>query len=177
MKKLKSFWEGVADAFSFSMMLIVALMLLTLLLAGCTSAVIDAPAASNRSDVIAELNRYRMGHDLEAVTTNPRVGELADHRARHAWQYRNSGLSKGHRLFNEDVIASGIPGKWYGENLYKGPVPSYAREMVQMWHDSPPHRRLMQRRTMDWCNAGQTNDGKQTVVALICVDHQSGERI
>jgi hypothetical protein len=30
---------------------------------------------------------------------------------------------------------------------------------------------------MDWCNAGQTNDGKQTVVALICVDHQSGERI
>jgi hypothetical protein len=115
--------------------------------------------------------------NLDAVSTNPKVGDLADHRARHAWRYRNGQLSKGHSRFHEDVMASRVPGKWFGENLYSGPVPSSAREIVEMWHHSPPHRRLMQRRTMDYCNAGQTNDGDRTVVALICVDHQSGERI
>ena len=177
MKKVKGFWEGVADAFSFSMMMIVMLMLLTLFLAGCAAPAIDAPAASNRSDVIVELNRYRMARHLEAVVTNPRLGEFADHRARHAWQYRNGQLSKGHNYFASDVRASGLPGRWFGENLYAGPVPSSASEIVEMWHHSPPHRRLMQRGSMDWCNAGQTNDGKRTVVALICIDHKSEERI
>lgn len=168
MKKIKNFWEGVADAFSFSMMLLALMMIVTILLAGC-STVPDVPAR-NRSDVVAALNSYRMAHDTQGVTTNPRLDALATERARHAWSYRNRRLADGHAGFNNAIDRSGIPGAWFGENLYSGSFSPTARETVDAWHNSEMHRKLMQRKTTDECSASEAYDGKQSVVALICVD-------
>jgi len=169
MKKIRGFWEGVADAFSFSMMLIVVMMIMTLLLAGCSSAPSGMPTR-NRSDVVAALNTYRIGHGLQGVTTNPRLDLLADERAQHAWRYRNGNLADGHSGFNSAVDRSGVPGAWFGENLYAGPFQPTAKETVNAWHASEPHKKMMQRRTTDECGAAETYDGKKSVVALLCVD-------
>lgn len=177
MKKLKGFWEGVADAFSFSMMLIVALMIFTLLLAGCA-----APSAPNmpsriRSDVVSELNKYRISRGLQAVDTNPRIDALASERARHAWPYRYKNLEQGHSYFQQMVNRSGAQGLWFGENLYAHHYSPTASAMISGWHTSYGHMKMMNRKTMDNCGAAEAYDGKMSVVALICADRKSRERL
>lgn len=177
MKKIKSFWEGVADAFSFSMMLIIVLMIFTLLLAGCAGPDVPDMPSRNRSDVISELNRYRIDRGLPAVTTNPKLDALADERARHAWPYRYKNLAKGHDWFGDAVSRSGAPGLWFGENLYSSGFSPTGRETINAWHNSDSHMRMMNRPTTDECSAAEAYDGKMSVVALICADRKTGERL
>ena len=175
MKKLKGFWEGVADAFSFISTIIVLLMILIMLTA-CGTVQPELPTRS-RSDIVAELNRYRIDRGLSAVTTNPRLGILSEKRSQHAWQYRFKDLAKAHNNFQHDIDRVHPAGMWFGENLYSGPYTPTAKGAIQAWHDSDGHRRMMNRPTTDDCNAAETYDGVKSVVALICADRKSGERL
>lgn len=175
MKKIRGFWEGVADAFSFSMMLLVAMMVLTLLLAGCTTA--PMVPVKNRSDVVAELNRYRSGNGLTMVTSQPSLGQLAAVRAVNAWPYRYGPLAKGHQRFEADVDASGIPGQWFGENLYSDDGQPTASDIIGGWHTSPSHKAMMRRPSTTECDAAEAFDGKRSVIALICMDKYNKEKI
>ena len=178
MKKDNGFWEGIADAFSFSMMLLAAMMLLTLLLAGC-SALPTAPSVpvKNRSDVVAELNRYRSNQGLRMVTSQPSLGQLASVRALNAWPYRYGPLTKGHQRFESDVDSSGIVGQWFGENLYSDNGQLAASDIISGWHTSPGHKAMMQRRSTTECDAAEANDGKRAVIALVCMDRYNKELI
>jgi uncharacterized protein YkwD len=175
MKKLKGFWEGVADAFSFITTIIVLVMIL-IMLSACSSLPPDLPTR-NRSDIVAELNQYRIARGLTGVTTNPKLDALANERARHAWQYRNGNLAKGHSGFGAAIDRISPPGLWFGENLYAGPHTPTARGAVQAWHDSDGHRRMMIRPTTDDCSAAETFDEKKSVVALICSDRKKGDML
>ena len=177
MKKSKSFWEGVADAFSFSMMLIVMLMIFTLLLAGCAAPVPPNMPTRIRSDVVSELNRYRIDHGMQAVTTHPRLDALADERSRHAWPYRYKNLKEGHSYFQQMVDRSGVQGVWFGENLFSHTVGTSPYVIIRAWDASPPHKRMMSRPTIESCGAAEAYDGKMSVVALICADKKSREQI
>ena len=175
MNKSKSFWEGVSDAFSFSTMLIIVLMLLTLMLAGCAS--VEQMPSRYRSDVVAELNRYRIDRGLTAVTTNPQLDALAAERARGAWPYRYKDLAKGHLGFQQAVNRSSAPGRWFGENLYSAGFSPSAREAVNAWHASHMHMLMINRKTSDDCSAAEAFDGKMSVVALICADRTSRDTL
>lgn len=171
MKKLKGFWEGVADAFSFISTIIVLIMILIMLTA-CGTVQPETPTRM-RSDIVAELNRYRIDRGLAAVTTNPRLDQLADRRAQHAWPYRSGDLAKGHSRFKNHIDTIRPPGLWFGENLYAGPYTPTARHAIQAWHDSYRHQLIMNRPTTDECSAVEAYDGKRSVVALICADRKS----
>jgi uncharacterized protein YkwD len=171
MKKLKGFWEGVADAFSFITTIIV-LVMIAIMLSACSSLPPDYPTRS-RSDVVAELNRYRIDRGLVAITTNPKMEDLAAARASNAWPYRNKDLRLGHSGFNSDVNRVRPPGRWFGENLYTAPFSPTAKESIWAWHNSESHRRMMSRPSMDDCSAAETYDGRQSVIALICADRKS----
>lgn len=177
MKKLKGFWEGVADAFSFSVMMIIALMIFTLLLAGCSAPVPPNMPTRIRSDVVSELNRYRINHGLQTVVTHPRLDALADERARHAWPYRYKNLKDGHAYLQQMVDRSGVQGVWFGENLYSHIVGSSSSFIIRAWDNSPPHKRVMVRPTIESCGAAEAYDGTMGVVALICADKKSRERL
>lgn len=178
-RKARSFWEGVSDAFSFIMMLVVFMMIAVILAAcsgpGLNRSVTSLPATS-RSDVVAEMNRYRSEHGIQMVTTSKQLGPLADYRAKSAWAWRKGPLAKGHAYFEADVNASGVSGVWFGENLFAIDGYPTAREVVTGWHDSPTHRALMRRRTTTECNASQVTDGNRYLVALICSDQFNKEQ-
>lgn len=171
MKKVQGFWEGVSDAFSFITTLLILLMI-AIMLAACGTTRFDTPTRM-RSDIVAELNRYRIDRGLAGVTTNPRLDELADHRAHHAWPYRSGDLAKGHANFKRHIDQVRPQGLWFGENLYAGPYTPTARGAIQAWHDSDGHRLMMNRATTDECSAVEAYDGKRSVVALICADKKS----
>ncbi len=171
MKKLKSFWEGVADAFSFITTIIV-LVMIAIMLSACGTVSPGIPTR-NRSDIVAELNRYRMDRGLVAVTTNPKLDALADARAKHAWPYRHRDLAKGHANFKAHIDSIRPPGLWFGENLYAPPYSPSAKASIQAWHDSDSHRLMMNRPTTDDCSAAEAYDGVKSVIALICADRKS----
>ncbi len=173
MKKLKGFWEGVADAFSFISTIIVLLMILIMLTA-CGTVQPEQPTRM-RSDIVAELNRYRIDRGLPAVTTNPRLDELAQQRAQQAWPYRYKNLAKGHDNFQRDINRVRPSGLWFGENLLAAPFTPTPKGAIQAWHDSDGHRRMMNRLTTDDCSAAETYDGQRSIIALICADRKTGE--
>ena len=179
MKKPQSFWEGVADAFSFILMVLAFAMIAVLLSAcsgpGMNRSVTSLPATS-RSDVVSEMNRYRGDLGLQMVTTGNQLAPLAAYRARSAWAWRKGPLSKGHAYFEEDVNASGAPGVWFGENLYAVDGYPAASEVIAGWHTSPSHKALMRRPTTTECNAAQVTDGNRFLVALVCADRYNKEK-
>lgn len=178
MNRKRSFWEGVSDAFSFSVMLLIAFMLFTLLLAGCSAQrpLPDIPVRT-RSDVVVELNRYRGGLGLPMVTTDKMLTALAWVRSRNAWPYRFGPLAAGHSHFEQDVDASGSPGRWFGENLYSDNGQPAASEIIWGWDGSPGHRAMMRRRSTTECSAAEAFDGKRAVIALVCMDRFNAEQV
>ncbi len=132
---------------------------------GCAS-LDTAPAPRVRPDVVAEMNALRKSAGVEPV----RVIDLpmTSARARGAWSHRNGTLAAGHAGFGVDVMGANTPGAWAGENLYRGPARSSAKEIVETWSESPRHKKIMLHKGAQACAAASVADDRLAVVALTC---------
>jgi uncharacterized protein YkwD len=117
------------------------------------SAPVRAPAAASKltaleRGVVAEMNALRRRHGLPALRSSAQLGEAA---AAHATAMAHGGFfshtsSDGTAFWKRVQRFYGPKGFGYwsvGENLLWSSPTIDARRAVQMWLDSPPHRKNM----------------------------------
>jgi uncharacterized protein YkwD len=140
---------------------------LTLLLAGCASALPPDVTTRSRPDVIAALNAVRTQGGLQAVGHDSRLDQVARTRAPKAWLSRDN-LKAAHSGFGRSIDASGFPGAWTGEAYWAGPSSDSPNEIIAYLMKSPPHRAILMSQRANVCAAASSANKRDMTVAIAC---------
>lgn len=120
-------------------------LLVVTLVAGLACALVSpaepAAAASPAEAVLAEVNRVRAGHGLRPLR---RDGRLAQATQRHVGELMRRNVFEHGDLAGR-LRRAGAAGPRFGENLAWGGGSLAARRVVELWLNSPPHRRNLLR--------------------------------